>query len=52
LKKRYWGKHFWARGYFCVTVGEMTEEMITNYLEHHFEASPNDNFKTEFGEPK
>ena len=47
LKKRYWGKHFWARGYFCVTIGQMTEEMIKNYLEHHFEANPNDNFKTE-----
>jgi len=21
LKKRYWGQHFWARGYFCVTAG-------------------------------
>ena len=52
LKKRYWGKHFWARGYFCVTVGQMTEAMITNYLEHHFEVNPNDNFKTEYGEPK
>ncbi len=52
LKKRYWGKHFWARGYFCVTVGQMTEEMIMKYLEHHFEASPNDHFKTEYGEPK
>ena len=28
LKKRYWGRHFWARGYFCATVGHMTEEMI------------------------
>ena len=28
LKKRYWGRHFWARGYFCATVGQMTEEMI------------------------
>ncbi len=28
LKRRYWGKHFWARGYFCVTVGQMTEEMV------------------------
>lgn len=37
LKKRYWGRHFWARGYFCVTSGELTEEMIKNYLEHHFE---------------
>lgn len=52
LKKRYWGKHFWARGYFCVTVGQMTEEMIKNYLEHHFETNPNDNFKTEYGELK
>ena len=47
LKRRYWGKHFWARGYFCVTVGQMTEEMVKNYLEHHFEANPNDNFKAE-----
>lgn len=37
LKKRYWGRHFWARSYFCVTSGELTEEMIKNYLEHHFE---------------
>jgi len=50
LKKRYWGKHFWARGYFCVTVGQMTEEMIANYLEHHFESNPNDNFKMEYGD--
>jgi len=31
LKKRYWGRYFWARGYFCVTSGELTEEMIKNY---------------------
>ncbi|POZ51997.1 IS200/IS605 family transposase [Methylovulum psychrotolerans] len=37
LKKRYWGQHFWARGYFCATVGEMTENMIKEYLAHHFE---------------
>ena len=23
LKKRYWGRHFWARGYFCVTSGNV-----------------------------
>ena len=22
LKKRYWGQHIWAWGYFCATVGE------------------------------
>ena len=47
LKKRYWGRHFWARGYFCVTVGEMTEEMIKAYLEHHFEPDLTSDFKVE-----
>jgi putative transposase len=28
LKKRYWGRPFWARGYCCATVGQMTEEMV------------------------
>ena len=43
----YWGRHFWARGYFCATVGQMTEEMIKQYLEHHFESKPNDDFRME-----
>ena len=47
LKKRYWGRHFWARGYFCATSGELTEEMIKNYLEHHFEPKGDDNFRAE-----
>ena len=47
LRKRYWGQHFWARGYFCTTVGQVTEEMIKTYLEHHFEPSPHDDFRTE-----
>ena len=47
LRKRYWGRHFWARGFFCVTSGEVTEKMITEYLEHHFEPRVEDNFKTE-----
>ena len=47
LKKRYWGRHFWARGYFCVTSGEITKKMIQEYLEHHFERDPNDDFDVE-----
>ena len=47
IKKKYWGCHFWARGYFCVTSGELTEEMIKDYLEHHFEKNPNDGFEIE-----
>ena len=47
LKKRYWGQHFWARGYFCVTAGELTEKMISEYLSHHFEKKDDDNFDVE-----
>ena len=47
LKKRYWGRHFWAKGYFCATSGQITDEMMQSYLEHHFEPDPNDKFKTE-----
>jgi putative transposase len=34
LKKRYWGQHLWSRGYFCSTVGAVTEEIIKNYTEN------------------
>ena len=33
LRKRYWGQHLWARGYFCATVGAVDEEMIKKYIE-------------------
>jgi putative transposase len=47
VKKRYWGRHFWARGYFCVTAGELTKEMFQEYLEHHFKRKPEDGFDIE-----
>ena len=31
LNKRYWGQHFWARGYFVSTVGA-DEETIKKYI--------------------
>ena len=37
LKEKYWGQHMWARGYFCGTVGAVTEEMIKKYVEHQDE---------------
>ena len=33
LRKRYWGQHLWARGYFCATVGAVDEETIKQYIE-------------------
>jgi putative transposase len=32
LQKRYWGRHLWGRGYFCATVGAITEEQIKQYI--------------------
>jgi len=44
LKKRYWGQHLWARGYFCATVGSVTEEQIKEYIDHHNNEPPDENF--------
>ena len=35
LSKRYWGKHFWAIGYGAWSSGNITDEIIQEYLEHH-----------------
>jgi putative transposase len=35
LEKRYWGRHFWARGYFVSTVGTIDNETIQNYIKNH-----------------
>ena len=39
LRKRYWGRHFWARGYFSTTSGNITDEVILQYLEQHIAKS-------------
>ena len=38
LRKRYWGRHFWGRGYFSTTSGAITDDTILQYLDSH---SPN-----------
>ncbi len=37
LKKRYWGRHFWARGYFSTTSGVISQDIVLQYLENHIE---------------
>ena len=34
LRKRYWGQHLWARGYFGAPVGAVDEETIKAYSEN------------------
>ena len=38
LKNRYWGRHFWARGFFSATSGNVTDEMIHEYINNHSDA--------------
>jgi len=33
LRKRYWGQHLWARGYFYASVGAADEETLKKYIE-------------------
>ena len=47
LKKRSCGQHLWARGYFCATVGTVTEDIIRNYIANQFSEEKNDIFKIE-----
>lgn len=34
LRKRFWGQHLWARGYFCCSRGNVTDEMVIQYIEN------------------
>ena len=33
LRKKFWGRHFWARGYLAVSSGTITDEMIQEYID-------------------
>ena len=35
LQKRYWGKHLWAIGYGAWSTGNITKEILAEYLKHH-----------------
>ncbi len=34
LAKKFWGRHLWARGSFCVSSGNVTDEVIKEYIEN------------------
>jgi putative transposase len=47
LGKRFWGKHIWSRGYFCVSSGNVTDDMIKAYIESQEEHHKVTDFKVE-----
>ena len=33
LRKQFWGQHLWGRGYFVVSSGNITDELIMDYIQ-------------------
>ena len=46
LKKHYWGQHMWARGYFCCSTGNVTDEIVAEYIANQTN-DRDDDFKVE-----
>jgi putative transposase len=34
LSKEFWGRHLWGRGYFVATSGNVTDEVIMEYIKN------------------
>ena len=49
IRKAFWGRHVWARGYFCCSSGNVTDEVVAAYIANQGEAGPGD-FRVEHGE--
>lgn len=45
LRKRYWGQHLWARGYWVASSGNVTDEIWKQYIADQKPQEPDDNFK-------
>ncbi len=41
LRKQFWGRHLWARGYMAVSSGTITDEMVQSYIDEQ-EGTPID----------
>ena len=46
IKKQYWGQHMWGRGYFCCSTGNVTEELVAEYIANQTE-NRDDDFRVE-----
>ena len=45
LRKRYWGQHLWARGYWVVSSGNVTDEVWKEYIKNQKPPEPDDDFE-------
>jgi putative transposase len=42
LRKTFWGRHIWARGYFCCSSGNVTDEVIKEYIANQINENDED----------
>ena len=47
LRKRYWRQNLWARGYWVVTSGKVTDEVWNEYIENQRPPDSDDNYTVE-----
>ena len=44
LRKRYWGQHLWARGYWVASSGNVTDDVWAEYIKNQTPPEPDDDF--------
>ena len=45
LSRQFWGRHIWARGYFVASSGNVTDEVIMQYIELQGKEPEDGNFR-------
>ena len=40
MRRAFWGRHIWARGYFAASSGNVTDEVIKQYIESQGQDTP------------
>ena len=50
LSRQFWGRHFWARGYFAASSGNVTDEVIKQYIESQGDKPPSEDDDFVIGE--
>ena len=48
LSRQFWGRHLWARGYFAASSGNVTDEIIKEYIESQGQEPDTDDDENSF----
>ena len=45
ISRAFWGRHLWGRGYFVATSGNVTDEVIMEYIKNQDAEKSDEDFK-------